>query len=160
MKKAIIGIGLVFVAVAALAFTTATKDKAPEAVKDAFAKKFPTAKKVDWEKENDKEWEAEFKMNKIEYSANFLEDGTWQETEHELEISEVPQNVLNALKSNFPNYEIEEAEMAETPAGILYEFEIEKGKEELEIAIDANGKVVKKQSSKEDGDDDEDEGDD
>ena len=50
MKKAIIGIGLVFVAVAALAFTTATKDKAPQAVKDAFAKKFPTAKKVDWEK--------------------------------------------------------------------------------------------------------------
>ena len=93
----------------------------------------------------------------MEYSANFLEDGSWQETEHELEISEVPQNVLNALKSNFPNYEIEEAEMAETPAGILYEFEIEKGNEELEIAIDANGKVVK-QSLKED--EDEDEGDD
>lgn len=157
MKKAIIGIGLVFVAVATLAFTTATKDKAPQAVKEAFAKKFPKAKKVDWEKENDKEWEAEFKLDKVEYSANFLEDGTWQETEHELEISEVPQNVLNALKSYFPNYEIEEAEMAETPAGILYEFEIEKGKEELEIAIDANGKVVK-QSSKED--EDEDEGDD
>lgn len=147
MKRAIIGIALVFAALAAVAFTT--KDKVPQAVKDAFAKKFPTAKKVDWEKENDKEWEAEFKLNKVEYSANFLQDGTWKETEHEIKESEIPQAVLTSLKSNFPGYEIEEAEISETAEGTVYEFEIEKGKSEMEVTIDSNGKVIKKQSEEE-----------
>lgn len=156
MKKAIIGIGLVFVAGIAIAFTSVDKDKVPQAVKDAFSKKFPTAKKVDWEKENDKEWEAEFKLNKVEYSANFLEDGTWKETEHEIKEAEIPQMMLAALKSNFPGYEIEEAEISETAEGTVYEFEIEKGKSEMEVTIDMNGKVVKKQSEEEDNENEDD----
>ncbi|HQH42100.1 MAG TPA: hypothetical protein PK825_10175, partial [Bacteroidales bacterium] len=43
----------------------------PEAVKTAFAKQFPNATKVKWSKENDKEWEAEFKTDGKAYSANF-----------------------------------------------------------------------------------------
>lgn len=151
MKKAIIGIVLVFAAATTIAFTT--KDKVPQAVKDAFAKKFPTAKKVDWEKESDKEWEAEFKLDKVEYSANFLEDGTWQETEHEIAETEVPQNVLSSLKSNFPGFEIEEAEISETTQGTVYEVEIEKGKEEWEITMNSQGKVIKKQNEDEDNED-------
>jgi len=92
---------LICASVTLIAFTPETKDKIPHVVKDAFAKKFPTAKKVDWEKENEKEWEAEFKFNKVEYSANFLEDGTWKETEHEIDEKEVPQNIILSLKSNF-----------------------------------------------------------
>ncbi len=30
------------------------------------------------------EWEGEFKIKKMEYSSNFLEDGTWKETEHQI----------------------------------------------------------------------------
>lgn len=153
MKKAIIGIGLVFVAVATLAFTTSRKDKAPQAVKDAFAKKFTNVKKVEWEKESDTEWEAEFKMKKVEYSANFLEDGTWTETEHEIEESEIPATVMASLKSNFSGYEIEESEVAEKPSGTFYEFELEKGKTELEVTIDASGKVIKQQNADEDEND-------
>ncbi|MAZ28501.1 MAG: hypothetical protein CL868_15675 [Cytophagaceae bacterium] len=154
MKKVIIGIGLIFAAVTTIAFTTTNKDKVPQAVKDAFAKKFPTAKKVDWEKENDKEWEAEFKMNKVEYSANFTEDGTWMETEHKIEENEIPQAVMASLKSNFTGYEIEEAEISETTKGTVYEFEIEKGKSEMEVTIDNNGKVIKKQSEENEDDKD------
>ncbi len=154
MKKVIIGIGLVFASVTLIAFTPETKDKVPQVVKDAFAKKFPTAKKVDWEKENEKEWEAEFKLNKVEYSANFLEDGTWKETEHEIDEKEVPQNIILSLKSNFPGYEIEEAEISETAEGMVYEFEIEKGKNEMEVAIDVHGKVIKKQSEENEDDED------
>jgi uncharacterized membrane protein YkoI len=145
MKKAILVIGLVFAAVTTIGFTSEDQDKVPQAVKDAFAQKFPTAEKVDWDKESATEWEAEFKMNTLEYSANFLEDGTWKETEHEIDEAEIPQVVITALRSNFPGYEIEETEMAETPQGTVYEFEIENGKTEMEVAIDPNGKVLKKQ---------------
>jgi len=153
MKKALIGIAFVFTAIVGIACATPDKDKVPQAVKDAFMKKFPTAKKVDWEKESETEWEAEFKMDKIDYSANFLQDGTWKETEHEIEISDVPANVMASLKSNFPGYDIEESEISETATGMVYEFEIEKGESELEVAIDANGKVVKKVNLEEEKED-------
>ncbi|WP_194852411.1 PepSY-like domain-containing protein [Nonlabens antarcticus] len=153
MKKVIIGIALVFTAIVEIACATPNKDKVPQVVKETFMKKFPTAKKVDWEKESETEWEAEFKMNKMEYSANFLEDGTWKETEHEIDISEVPQVVMASLNFNFSGYEIEEAEISETSSGSVYEFEMEKGESELEVAIDDNGKVVRKENLEEEDED-------
>jgi len=154
MKKIILGMGVVVVAVTTIAFSSENEVKVPQVVKEAFAKKFPAIKKVDWEKENNTEWEAEFKINKVEYSANFLENGTWQETEHEVKPNEVPQNILSSLKSKFPVYEIEEAEISETTEGTFYEFEIEKGKDEWEVTLDSNGKVVKKQSEEEEENED------
>ena len=124
-------------------------DIAPQKVKEAFAKKFPTVKKVKWDKENETEWEAEFKMKGTEYSANFLEDGTWQETEHEINKNAIPTNIKKVLDNQFSGYKIEESEISETVKGSLYEFEIEKGEENLEVAIDNNGKVVKKEVLKE-----------
>ncbi|GAL64575.1 PepSY-like domain-containing protein [Algibacter lectus] len=109
-----------------------------------------------WEKENATEWEAEFKMNKIEYSANFFEDGTWKETEHEIDENDIPQNVKAALASSFPGYEMEEAEISETQNGTVYEFEIEKDETEMEVAIDANGKVVKQEVKQKDDKDNKD----
>ena len=154
MKKAVFTAGLVLVAVIAIAFTTQTK--APQAVLEAFVRKFPDAKNVNWDKENVSEWEAEFKWNGVKYSANFLENGTWQETEHKIKESEVPQNVLASLKTNFPGYEIKESEISETPSATVYEFGVKKGGEEMEVAIDNTGKVVKKKAEEEE----EDEGDD
>jgi len=61
----------------------------PEKVKSAFAGKFPNASSVKWDKENDEEWEAEFKMDGKEYSANFTVDGNWKETEYEIKKSEI-----------------------------------------------------------------------
>lgn len=143
--KVILGIFLVTIL---FAFTS-RGDKAPQKVKDAFAKKFPTAKKVKWEKESTTEWEAEFKINKVEYSANFLADGTWTETEHEIDENDIPQNVKAVLASSFPGYEMEEAEISETQNGTVYEFEIEKGETEIEVAIDLNGKLINQEIKKE-----------
>jgi hypothetical protein len=145
-------LGLVLTA-GLFAFNVGGGEKVPQKVKDAFTKKFPTAKKVDWDKESETEWEAEFKMNKVEYSANFLEDGTWQETEHEIEKKDVPQNVQLALTKAFPDFDIEEVEVSETIKGMVYEFDIEKGETEMEVAIDPSGKIVKQELKKEDGED-------
>ena len=49
--------------------------KVPDAVQSAFKTKFPEATKVEWEKESTNEWEAEFKWNGNEYSANFNSAG-------------------------------------------------------------------------------------
>ncbi len=129
--------------------------EAPAAVKNAFSQKFPAAKKVKWEKENANEWEAEFKMNGKEYSANFTANGDWAETEYEIKKSDIPANIKAILDANYTDYEIEEAEVAETPTGKSYEFEIEQGKEEFEVVIDAQGKITRKKEKEEDDDNDE-----
>lgn len=128
----------------------------PSAVKSAFEKKFPNAKSVEWEKENDSEWEAEFKLNGVEYSANFSNDGTWKETEHEIKESEIPSAVKRTLTNQFAEYEVEDVEMIETPEFSGYEIEIEKGKETIELLIDNSGEVLKKKVEKESEEEDED----
>lgn len=121
----------------------------PAKVKTAFEQKFPTAQKVKWDKENEAEWEAEFKMNGEKYSANFTTDGQWMETEYEIEKSTIPQAVKQTLDNEFAGYDIEEAEISETTDGKVYEFALDKDETELEVAILPDGKVVKKEVKKE-----------
>jgi len=116
----------------------------PSKVTDAFNSKFPNAKSIRWDKENETEWEAEFTINGVEYSANFSKDGAWKETEHEVKIDELPAEVISTLKTQFAGYEIKEVEMVETPTFTGYEVELKKGKETLEVLMDKAGKVIKK----------------
>ncbi|WP_318640179.1 PepSY domain-containing protein [Flavobacterium ardleyense] len=122
--------------------------EAPKLVKEAFSHKFPTAKNVKWSQEKNQEWEAEFKMDKIKYSANFLENGMWKETEHSIEINKVPSEMQANLNKSYPGYSIEEAEISETKETVVYEFEIKKGKSNIEVAINMNGKIIKSENMK------------
>lgn len=127
-------------------------EKVPQKVKDAFAKKFPTAQSVKWDKESANEWEAEFKMNKMEYSANYTDDGIWKETEHEVAEKDVPAAVKKALADTYPGAKMEEIDMSETSSGTVYEFGIKKDGKEMEVVIDHMGKVMKHEMKKEEND--------
>ncbi len=129
-----------------------TAKDVPTKVTAAFSEKFPDAKKVKWDKENDQEWEAEFKMNGKEYSANFDMDGKWMETEHEIDKKELPATVQQTLDTDFAGYKIEEAEISETDQAKVYEFELEKDEIEMEVVISPTGEVVKKMKKSEDDD--------
>jgi hypothetical protein len=132
-----------------------TAKQAPEKVKSAFSQKFPSATKVEWGKEGDKEWEAEFKLNGIEYSANFDNEGKWLETEYEISLKEIPAAVKTTLDKESAGYKIEESVATETFKVKAYEFVIEKGKDKMELVIDQTGKLVKKEVVKEEEDEDE-----
>lgn len=141
--------------VSAVIFTACgEKENVPGKVKTAFSQKFPNAKKVDWDKENGSEWEAEFRMNGKKYSANFDADGNWKETEYKIKKSEIPAAVSSTLENEYSGYEIEEAEISETPEGKFVEVEIENDDQEMEILFDMTGNVVKKEAEEEDEDDD------
>ncbi len=148
MKKlTILMLGLVMILSQACA---QTKTTVPTKVKTAFSQKFPNAQKVKWDKEKENEWEAEFKMNGKEYSANYTSGGIWMETEYEIEKSDIPSAVKKTLDNEFSGYDIEEAEMSETTEGKIYEFELEKGENNVEVAISLNGEIVKKEVMMED----------
>lgn len=124
----------------------------PEKVLTTFNAKFPDARKEEWEMEDETTWEAEFKLNGKAYSANFKTNGDWLETEYEIKKSDIPANILSILNQNFTDYEIDEAEIAESPLGKSYEMEIEVGEEEFEIVIDAQGKLTKQVEHEDDKD--------
>jgi hypothetical protein len=119
----------------------------PDAVKKAFATKFPGVKEVEWSKEGSSEFEAEFEIKKVEQSANFDATGKWLATEKEIKLADLPQAVRTAIDKDFAGFKIKEVETMETPDhALLYEVGLKKDKTGYEVQYSANGTVVKKES--------------
>lgn len=144
---------LVFALVAMFSLNACCQDtkEVPAAVKTAFSQKFPDASKVKWSMENKTEWEAEFKMNGKEYSANYDVNGTWMETEYAISQNEVPANIKATLGAEFIGYVINESEISETALGKVFEFELKKGNEKKEVTVSLDGTVIKKEQAEEEG---------
>jgi len=141
---------------AGLTSTAQDKDivNVPEAVKSAFAQRFPKAEGTKWELEDKTDYEAGFKQAGVKYSAKFSATGAWMETEHKIKKEALPELVQKALAANYAGYKVEGAEQAETPEGMFYEVDLEKGEQEMEVLFSADGKVVKSQVEEEHGEDD------
>jgi len=121
-----------------------TEKDLPAQVKTAFNNKFPGATHIKWEKENKKEFEANFKMNNAEVSANFGLDGTWVETETTIPSSELPAAVTDAVKTKFPGAVYGITEKIEKPgAKILYEVNLTVNGKKKELELSPDGIIVK-----------------
>lgn len=130
--------------------TNQNAEKIPAAAKSGFAAKFPTAQKVKWSVEKPGEFEAEFTLNGVETSALVDAKGILLETEAEIKESELPQAVKATLAKDFAGYKLDEIEKATDTKGITtFEMEAAKGKDKLEISLDASGKLLGKESLKE-----------
>ncbi len=123
------------------------KETVPEKVKETFQKRFPHAKEVKWDKEDKNVWEAEFKSNNREFSANFSADGTWKETEYEIKIAEIPPMVKATIDSLFSGYEIEEAVVIGNSEMKGFEVELKNEKGAMIATISHDGKVLDKRSA-------------
>ena len=132
-----------------LGFTLAKAQEVKEAdvpakVKEAFAKKYASSKAKEWEKEGDA-YEVEFNLNKVESSAIFSADGTFKELEQEIKLSELPKSVSDYCAKNYIGWKIEEAEKITDASGkVMFEAEMEKGKEHFDVMFDDKGAFVKK----------------
>lgn len=127
----------------------------PAPVKSGFSQKFSGATNVKWGKENDKEWEAEFKLGGKNYSANFDNAGTWVETEYQISVKEIPAVVKTALEKESAGAKIKVSEVTETKDGKSFEFVVGKGENQTELVIDNAGNVVSKEQVKEENENDE-----
>ncbi len=108
----------------------------PQAVKDAFAKRFPGVTVEGWEM--DAQYEAEFTNNGKEVEVTFDAEGSITQIEYEIEVEDLPVNVKNSIMSTYPYCEIEEAERVEKPDGtILYEVSLS-----FEVHMTAEGKLA------------------
>jgi len=118
--------------------------KVPDAVKNAFSNKFPTATNIKWEKENKTEMEANFKMNNTDVSANFGLDGTWVETETTIPANELPAAVTNTVNTKYPGAVYGRTEKIEKPGSkILYEVNITMNSKKKELELNPDGTIAK-----------------
>ena len=115
---------------------TAIAKNPPQAVLAAFQQKFPNAQDVDWSKEKNGEWEAEFELSGgHDMSANFSTDGRWLERETEIAFSELPAPVIAALKGKKVK---ETARIEKADGSTVYEAEVKR----KDLIFDALGKML------------------
>ncbi len=131
-----------FMMLAALAVTFAScaeaqemkADKVPAAVTVAFAKAYPSAKEVGWEKEKSGDYEVGFEQGKAEMSVVYNNQGQVLEVEIEMAVTELPAAVQAALKGK----KIKEAAKIVKGGKTYYEAEVG-GKD---LLFTADGKMV------------------
>ncbi len=140
--KNVLGIALILLALNNVAFaqnkeTKQTKVMVPTAVKQAFEKQH-AAVKAKWDEENRK-YEAGFKQGKQEISILYNADGSVEETEVEIPVSELPAN-SRAYVANQKLGKIKEAaKITKANGTVEYEAEVKAG----DVLFDSHGKFIK-----------------
>ena len=116
----------------------------PPDVSKAFNSKYPAATNVKWGKESAKEYEAEFKLNGNNVSANFRTDGSWVETETVIKVDDLPAAVVASIQKQYPGATITTAEKLEEPGDkLLYETVIKVKGRKRTLELKADGSPVK-----------------
>ncbi|MGX2030299.1 MULTISPECIES: PepSY-like domain-containing protein [Methylocaldum] len=124
------------------------KQDVPQAVLAAFQKDHPAAKGVKYEEEvlDGKEaYEIAYRDEKgQERSEVYSADGTLVETEKVIKLDELPESVLQAVKSAHPRATLQRAFQVSDTSGTVksYEVEIREGKKEREVEFDTDGRIL------------------
>ncbi len=138
MKKSLLTFALIATTIMGANAQKLDAAKVPTAVKESFAKQFPTAT-AKWEMEDGK-YEAGFKSDDKVMSALFSKDGTMTESEVSIKQTELPANVLAYVKENYKGKTIKEcAKITKADGTIVYEAEVN-GKD---LIFDDKGKFMK-----------------
>ncbi len=110
----------------------------PSVAKAAFQKQYANTP-AKWEKENEN-YEVNFKKDGKTMSAVIDKLGTIIETETDIAVNELPQNVKTYLKSHYKDAKVKEAaKIVKANGEVNYEGEVN-GKD---VIFDNNGKFIK-----------------
>jgi hypothetical protein len=125
--------------IVSIALTAQKTAGAPEAAKAAFAKAYPNATKIKWEKENGN-YEVSFVDKGNELSAIYNAKGILQESEQEMKVTELPAGITTYMKEHYKGITVKgAAKITRADGSVNYEAAV-KGKD---VLFDANGKFLK-----------------
>ena len=153
--EAITALGLLVVAPGAQADEEEIPLKdVPRAVIDAVKAKFPDAKMkkaVKEEEDGRTVYELSFTHEDKDYEIEAKADGTIVAVEKQIAVSDLPEAVVKGVKAKYPDAKIEEAKEVTAGLKVTYEVEIETAKKkELEITLDASGRILKTEEEDDD----------
>ena len=126
-------------------------EEAPKAVRDAVEGRFPGAKVSTTERETENgkvNFEVNLTHKDRKYEMHIQEDGTISAIEKEIQLKDVPDAVLKAVKDAYPDATIQGGmevskvkDKKETPDHYLIAVKI--GDKKKEIAVSLDGKTIK-----------------
>jgi hypothetical protein len=140
---------ILLVAFSLISLSACSQTNPPENVKKEFSQKFSGATSVKWDSEEKNEWEAEFKMDGRKMSACFDSLAVWTGSETVISVKELPEAVINSLKTEFSGYKKSLIEIYESPEIKGFELVLKKGELSYEVIFDNSGKVFRKTELKE-----------
>ena len=112
-------------------------------MKTAFEKANPIATDVKWDKEKDGTFEANCKNNSVPMSFVYDAKGELLETETEIQISEFPIKVIEAIHKKFPKAIITGGDRIVSNKGVTkYEADLTIGKKQTEKQFDIDGNLI------------------
>ena len=117
----------------------------PQTVIDSFNKIYPdaTALGYDIERENGgKFYEIESMDGDIRRDLLYNADGSISEIEEQINIGDLPDNIVSSVNSKYPKGTISKAERVTKGSDTLYEVVVKTGKKKLEVRLNSNGDVV------------------
>lgn len=148
MNKLILLCAILFVALGAEA-QSISKSEVPDAVISRVKALYPDVNKIDWENV-DGLYEASFVVKKVETSLVISWDGTLVQTEKDIEVSAVPDNIMAYIKKHHPNSGISEASrIIDLTSKVTYEVEAD----DIEYVFDAFGVLLSQELDEDDTDD-------
>ncbi|MBK9419713.1 MAG: PepSY-like domain-containing protein [Flavobacteriales bacterium] len=128
----------------------------PQPVKAAFMKQFPKADHAHWGMESKTEYEVEFKQGSESMSATYGNTGEWMETEKDLKLAALPAPVRATIAQNYADQKLGDISHVDSPKGELYEVDMEKGEQSMEVVFSTDGKVMKEKMEEKGNDEDND----
>jgi len=132
MKKTILLFALVLSLVAVTSFGQIRK--VPAEVTDAFKAKYPDAQNVEW-KDKLTFFQASFKLNDDEMTADFSSKGEWQETDKKMNYDALPDAVKDGFKKS---------KYADWTPGSVTQLEKNDGKIQYKVYAEKSSLVQKK----------------
>jgi hypothetical protein len=116
----------------------------PDKVTEAFKKYYPEISDIKWDKEGSSEFEASFKENGKDISVVFDKAGKLEETETSIQISELPENAVKFINTNYSDSKITEAaKIVKANGAVLFEAEVTMGKQKKDLLFDPKGELEK-----------------
>ena len=129
-----------------------TSKDMPAAVLEAFNKTYPNSEAVgyDIEKENGSRfYEIESREGSIRRDILFNEDGTIQEVEESMNVSDLSQNAVNSIKEKYPGSKIIKAETITKGKETFYEVIVKTKKKKYEVQVRADGTIINDENGNE-----------
>lgn len=118
-------------------------DKAKDAAKANFKKKYPNEKNAKWGEDNVGNYEAKFDEDGETYRADFDKNGNWVETENSMKYKNLPEVVKEAIKRDYDKDDIVEVERVESAKkGLFYDVEFKKGGKKHDVEYNSSGAII------------------
>lgn len=115
----------------------------PEAVKKTFQAYYPGENDPDWHLDSHGNYESHFKINGVKYRADFKPDGSWIETETNIDYKELPEVIKKIIEENYDADDITEIEKVQHHAkGTFYDVEFKRKGKNKDIEFKPDGTII------------------